>query len=192
MTKEFVFLDTETTGLDPTEHEIVEIAVIRDNPLFIGRNELMLHSKIKPERPKSMSKKAREINGYNASGWSDAPFMKDVAELIYDYIYGKVIVGSNPKFDISFLDAAFRKHIKNYRPMHRSNYFDIKMLAYEHLAPCGLEKFGQQDILEFLGMSTENSHRALTDAVNSKRIFQKLSRATVFQRLYWRARNTWK
>ena len=72
-----VFLDVETTGLDPRAHEIVEIAIVALD------GQVLLDTKVKPQNIEAASPRALEINGYNEADWADAP--------TFDEIKGKVM-----------------------------------------------------------------------------------------------------
>lgn len=91
------FLDTETTGLDPTQHHAVEIAwALNDGPVktFIPRHTL-----------DGADPRALDINGYfDRQLDRQMQDVQDVDEgdLLRD-LRGVTLVGSNPAFDASFL-----------------------------------------------------------------------------------------
>ncbi len=71
---DLVFIDTETTGLDPRKHELIEIAVVRvkqdwsgDKPTFTVADEWS--TKVRPENIQSADPASLRVNGYSASGW---------------------------------------------------------------------------------------------------------------------------
>ena len=55
--EKLVFVDVETTGLDETRHEIIEIAVIRGSQTY--------HRKVQPQHIETASPRALEINGFS-------------------------------------------------------------------------------------------------------------------------------
>jgi hypothetical protein len=96
VTNSLVFLDTETTGLDPARHEVWEVAVaVEDGP--IGTYRL-------PHSIATADPKALELNGY--WGRANLPGATDAYDLeLREILTGATIVGSNPAFDTAFLRA---------------------------------------------------------------------------------------
>ena len=92
-----IFLDTETTGLDPSQgHEIIEIAIITR---YSNGNEEVFHTKIKPQRINQAHPKALKVNGYNEKDWLEALPMEEAIKKIASRLQYGMIVGYNPYFD---------------------------------------------------------------------------------------------
>lgn len=88
-----VFLDTETTGLDPQRHEVWEIAyAVDDGPILSG---IVTHSL------RYADQKALDMNGYHQRGLMSEP--SDIDALCRNALEGATVVGSNPAFDTAFL-----------------------------------------------------------------------------------------
>lgn len=91
-----LFLDTETTGLDPALHEIWEVAVAYEEGEIISYRL--------PHSLATADPKALELNGY--WGRANQPGMTDAYDLeLKQLLTGATIVGSNPAFDTAFLRA---------------------------------------------------------------------------------------
>lgn len=96
---DLVFLDTETTGLDPALHEVWEVAyAINDGPI---------ESRFLPHTLRAADPKALELNGYRKRMplvvRSDFGIFADVE--LRELLTGATIVGANPAFDTAFLRA---------------------------------------------------------------------------------------
>ena len=168
------FIDTETTGLDPSVHEVIEVAVVKEHQ--DGRLE-KFHSLIRPKNIGAAHPKALEVNGYNKAPerWEEAPYIEHVARDLAAILKGCVIVGHNVGFDVDFLQADFEKEGLKYRlPYHT---VDTVTLAYEHLVPCGLESLSMDKIRRFLQWSTEGAHTAMKDAQDARRLYHLCSRS---------------
>lgn len=170
--RSLAFIDTETTGLDPDKHELVEIAIIVQSPW--GRLT-HYHTRIKPENIEAAHPKALEINGYaaNPDAWKHAPLMSEVGILITSTLKNTVLVGHNVGFDIAMLKAHLRRSGCEARlPYH---HIDTMTLAYEHLVPLGLESLSLDRIRKFLGWSSEDAHTALKDAKDTRCLYNLVS-----------------
>lgn len=181
--KPLLFIDTETSGLDPEANDILEIALI-----YVEDGVPVYHydSLVKMERPENAHPKALEINGYDAVEWEGAPSIVQVLHEIEPFFKGCVVAGHNPDFDMAFLKASFKRHgIPVELPYQ---LIDTTTLAYEHLAPLGLNSLSLVNVAKFLRIPHEHAHTALADAETSMAIYRKLTRANALNRLWWRLR----
>ena len=162
------FIDTETTGLDASVHEVIEVAVVKEHP--DGRVEKW-QSLIRPKDLEAAHPRALAMNGYNDAPerWDNAPYIEHVAGEIAERLKGCVIVGHNVGFDMDFLQSNFdREGLKFRLPYHK---VDTVTLAYEHLVPTGLESLSLDKIRAFLKWDTEGAHTALKDAEDARRLY---------------------
>lgn len=122
MSTPLVFLDTETTGLDPRTHEIWEIgAIVRED----GAMDYEYHWQIRP-RIDDADPKALEIGRFHqrfavpefaaaarlgaAGPWYFYKSIYEVFSEIAGVLQGAHLVGAVPSFDDAFLKEAFRIH----------------------------------------------------------------------------------
>lgn len=99
-----IVLDTETTGLEPSEgHRVIEIACVE---LFdrraTGRN---FHRYLNPDR--EIDKAAVEIHGLTTEFLADKPRFGDIADELVEFLEGAEVLIHNAAFDVGFLDAEF-------------------------------------------------------------------------------------
>lgn len=164
--KPLVFLDVETSGLDPAVHEILEFAGIKNN------GSLVL--KIKPRRIHNASPKALEVNGYNGAEWSDAADFREAAKLIFEFLRDSVLVAHNARFDVDFVSALLREAGIQERVDY--HIVDTIGLAYVFLVPNGLESLALAPVCKFLGVEPEpRMHRALAGANSCKKVYEQLA-----------------
>ena len=183
--KPIVFVDIETSGLNSEFHEILEVACIR---IEQNGQRTVYHSRVHPLNIENSDQRALEINGYNVKDWRDASYPNEVASALQDFTKGAILIGHNIKFDVEFISELFANHSKTIKFDRR--LIDTIVLAYEHLAYCGLESLSLDSIRAFLGWDTKGAHRALQDCKDVERLFYLLNRATVFDRLFWAWRHT--
>lgn len=183
--KPAVVVDTETTGLDPKENEILELAIVGLD------GDVLLHTKVKPVRIETANERALEINNYNEADWADAPTFDEIKDKVVELLENRIFIGQNPQFDRNFLvEALDRVGVeKAYRKVDYHT-IDTITLAWEHLAPCGLNRLNLEAICEFLGipLDREKRHGALADAQATRTVYLMILRATEEQRMAWRQR----
>ena len=100
-----IVLDTETTGLEPSEgHRIIEIGCVEMvNRRLTGNN---FHRYLQPDR--EIDDGAIEVHGITNEFLADKPRFKDVADEFLDYIKGAQLVIHNAAFDVGFIDHEFK------------------------------------------------------------------------------------
>lgn len=176
--RDLVFIDLETTHLNPQVGEIIEIALVR----VTKEREIRFVSKIKPERIHLAQKRALEINGYNEEDWEDAPRARDIAGRVADLISDGLLVGHNVSFDFEYLEEFLHVHGQKFRASYRK--IDTMTLAHEHLP--FLTSYSLATLRDFFGLSQEGAHRAEKDLDDMRDIYRRLCRASLVSRVYWR------
>ncbi|MBL8521014.1 MAG: DNA polymerase III subunit epsilon [Betaproteobacteria bacterium] len=97
-----IFLDTETTGLDPAQgHRIIEIACVEMAGRRLTRNNF--YKRIHPQR--DIDQGAVEVHGITLESLEDAPKFAEVADEFCAFVRGAEVIIHNAPFDIGFLDA---------------------------------------------------------------------------------------
>lgn len=96
-----IFLDTETTGLDPRSgHRIVEIAAVEMcNRQLTGRH---FHYYLNPERESDAS--ALQIHGLTREFLQDKQKFREICEAFLEFIESAELLIHNAPFDVGFLD----------------------------------------------------------------------------------------
>ena len=177
MNKCTVFVDTETTGLRPDYHEIIEIYIIKEDPA--GKVLGEFHYRVMPEYLDRAEPKALELNHFTIKKWKDAKPFTSIATEVRDILQGCIWIGHNPRFDYDFLqDAFFRAGI----PGIRCNLIDTKVLAHEHLIDLGSTSF--DNIRDYLRWETDKAHTAKFDTIQLRKFYYLCKRMSLFTRLY--------
>ena len=96
-----IFLDTETTGLDPQQgHRIIELAAVEVvNRRLTGSR---LHHYINPER--EIDAGAQAVHGISLESLQSKPLFAEIAREFLAFVTGAELVIHNAPFDLGFLD----------------------------------------------------------------------------------------
>jgi DNA polymerase-3 subunit epsilon len=170
-----VFLDLETTGLDPQRDSIIEVAAMRVDPTSFAI-EGWFETKIAVPAGVDVDPRAAELNGFRSEDWPDAPELADVLELLARFLEGCLIAGHNPAFDWAFLSAAFRR-LGVRRPNVGHHLLDTASLAWPLLRLGFVRSLALRDICEHYGISNRGEHHAMADVVRTYRVFLRLLHA---------------
>jgi DNA polymerase III epsilon subunit family exonuclease len=153
---EFVVIDVETTGLQPSRQRIIEIGIAR---FMRGANQHAWESLCNPERriPAYIVK----LTGIDDEMVREAPAFSSIAETVVELLGDAVIVGHNVDFDLGFLNEELKR--AGWLPVVNDR-LDTLALA-SRLVP-GLRKPTLAAVAQHFGLrgSARGRHRAGTDA----------------------------
>ena len=167
-----VFLDTETTGLDPNQgHRIIEIAAVEINNRQLSENQF--HIYVNPER--DIDAAAQEVHGITLEFLKDKSFFQDIAEDFLNFIQDSELIIHNAPFDIGFLNMELGRIGLSKIEDHIEKITDSLVMARE-LRP------GQRNNLDALckaykvDNSKRSQHGALLDAQLLSEVYLGMTR----------------
>lgn len=154
----FFAIDIETTGLDKNKDSIIEIGAVM---FELGKPVKVSNSLINPM--KEIPEEATQIHHINNDMVKDAPGEKEVLEHLIVFLNDAIkkqtfLCAHNADFDISFLEAAFRRNnidIDLY-------YVDTLAIAKENIK--GLSNYKLNTLANLFNIINKEEHRASSDA----------------------------
>lgn len=163
ISREYVALDIETTGLNPDKDSIIEIGAVRYQN---GKPIETFSSLIKP--PVRVSSRITEITGISNEMLMNERECCEVLKEFLAFIKDDVIMGHNVQFDYSFLKVQATRQ-----------GFDFTKKAIDTLY---LAKKLHQDLTSrslgamcaYYGIVNEHAHRAYDDAKACARIYEMM------------------
>jgi DNA polymerase-3 subunit epsilon len=178
--KLITILDTETTGLDPKEHEVIDFAAISFEEKGDGSYEIIkkIKFKIKPKHIEKAQSAALKINGYEASKWSKAKLFEEHASSIKEVIEkSEMLLGQNLIFDIRFLISEFKRC--NLEPPKFPEYIDTKEMAGGLVKEGKIKRSSMDYLCEHFNITVSGrTHTALVDCERTFLVWQKLLKFT--------------
>lgn len=161
---EFVAIDIETTGLNPTCDEIVEVSAVRYRN---GHEVEAYETLVKPTRP--LSAFVTLYNKITNDMVADAPAVGEIMPPLRAFIGDSVLLGHNVHFDINFLYDA----IERAGAPHLSNDFIDTMGLLRRIK--GAEAPGSlADAAQAYSISVPGHHRAGWDSRCAAELFLRL------------------
>lgn len=101
MSKKYIILDTETTGLEVQQgHRIIEIGAVLLNDR--KKSEEHFHTYLNPSR--LIDEEASKVHGIMNEDLIDKPYFEDIADEFLEFIDGSTLVIHNAAFDVGFLN----------------------------------------------------------------------------------------
>lgn len=172
------FIDLETTGLDPSRHEIIEIGCVvvkqdwsNKDPQFSVLSELDI--KVKPRHIETAEPEALRINKYSEADWLFAVDLEQALQELAKQTADAIMVGQNVSFDWGFLQAAFAETGVSSR-MH---YHKLDLIPMAFIKCCKdpkLERYNLGELSRYFGVENEKAHTALSDVKTTFEIYKKL------------------
>ena len=163
-----VAIDTETTGRDPVNDRVVEVAVVTSDGNNITERASWL---INPGRP--IPKEATDIHQITDADVADQPTFGDVMPSILAALAGKVPLAYNAEFDKAFLVAECdRCQVVAGRPVPalRRNVEWMDPLIWVREIQRNERSRALGEVCQRLGIPLDNAHRATDDAEAALRV----------------------
>lgn len=177
-----IWVDVETTGTDPKNCAIVQLAAICEDDEF--------HSFVNPHPGAVFEAGALLVNDFlermgRPTIPEDDPAFVSTRFLLFmnkqqklNNGYKLTLCGHNPQFDLDFLDAFFdRCGIKKFRETVEYKRIDTFAIAAALQDKRVLElrqKLSLSGLCQTFGVKQENAHDALSDIRATKELYQKM------------------
>jgi DNA polymerase III epsilon subunit family exonuclease len=166
--RELAFVDLETTGLDPSEDRITEVALLihKDGgSRFDGYSELANPGRSIPGR-------ITELTGITDEMVADKKPTSEIVRKLLDRIGDRTIVAYNAEFDMSFLQA---EASRMGRKIENKSYCLMEYVKTNHP---NLRRYRLQDVCSDFRITAEEAernglspHRAMYDAERAVRLY---------------------
>jgi len=160
LTRTFVAIDLETTGLDPERDRITEIGAVRFND--DGEEVEAFETLVNPGREIPFF--IERLTGITNSAVRTAPTLPDVADDLRSFVGSSVVVGQNVGFDLGYL-------------RREGIIFDCGAADTAALSRIILPARQARGLIELattLGVEAGEHHRALPDARTTAAVFVAL------------------
>ncbi|CAM4493694.1 3'-5' exonuclease [Corallococcus exiguus] len=156
------FIDLETTGLDASRHEVLEVAILRVD----ARSLTVLaeyEARVQPTRLADADPAALAVCGYSDEEWRDALPLEEVLATVTPLLTGTLVAGHNTSFDWGFLVEGYRR---TELPLPSVDYhrLDTASLAWPLLATGEVESLSLNALARRFGLHRPSPHRAMADA----------------------------
>lgn len=165
---EFTALDIETSGLNPNENEILEIAAIRfDRDKILNTYNFL----VKPTRPLQIN--AQLVNGITAKMLENARSLDEILPEFVKFIGHSALVIQNSEFDLSFILPEAKKRGISIPTLPVFCTLNLTRKNFPELKKFNLVAL--RDFFKIEKMNTVNSrhsfHEALDDSFAAMKVF---------------------
>lgn len=166
MTNSYVAVDLETTGIGAKREKITEIGMVK---VADGVVVETYHTMVNPHR--EIPERIVELTGITDEMVKDAPGIEEVLPKVIEFCEGFPLLGHQIIFDYGFLTQA----AVNMKLEFKKDAVDTLKLC-RYLMP-GAEKKNLGAACTYFGVTPETAHRALSDAMSTHLLYQKLMEA---------------
>lgn len=156
-----VVLDVESTGLDTTSDDIIQIAAI-----CYGKDGVKEKLDVLVKPTKSVG------DSFFVHGFSDEQLAKEGLEishaldLLWEFCEGKVVVGHNVKYDLAIIDSMCSRY--GHKPLQNIEVYDTLDLAQKIYPKLPNHKL--DTLSKLIGTQTEPNHNAFYDILATSEV----------------------
>ena len=161
----YVVFDLETTGVSPSNDEVVEISALKvENGLVSSEFSTLVNP------GQHIPYFASEVNGITDDMVADAPCFEKALKDFLAFTGDLVLVGHNiHSFDMKFI---YRDTARYFGKTVGNDYADTLYLARAVYPLLSCHKLTY--LADYLGLSTEGAHRALNDCRMTLVLYEKI------------------
>ncbi len=184
---EIFVCDTETTGLDPDNNDVIEVSILR---LSTGEQRTWC---LKPQKPENIEEKALKVNGVNiddllwktASGKEKYRDVNSVLPEIENWVadsgielFNRLICGHNIAFDIAMLKSLWKRSGNEDTYPFCYHSVDTKSLAIFMDFALGKksEKYSLAGCVKTYNIPKKKFHGAEADVQMTKDLFLEMAK----------------
>ena len=160
----YIIIDLETTGLDPSYDEIIEVCAIKYENC---RQVDIFSTLVKPNN--YIDEFISRLTGITNDMLEEAPSISEILPSLYEFIGNSLLVGHNINFDINFLYDNFN----NVCGLLLKNNFICTMRLSRIFMP-NLSHHRLKDLINYFGLDNAGAHRAINDCLNTNKIFENM------------------
>lgn len=168
--KNFVVVDTETTGLKVGGNDIIEVSAVKfENFVPVS----MFTTLLKPRKP--IPAEASAISGITDTDVEDCPRFAQIKSSLQEYIGGYPVVAHNAAFDIKFLFVSGLEFPEG------TVFYDTLELSRQHIKDydgAKLDSYKLADVCNQCCIYFDGAHRACADALATGLLFIEIVRET--------------
>jgi len=191
-------IDTETTGLDPFYHEMIQIAILPlDANLDPRQDVIPFYISLKPDHPERIDREAMKVNKIMDLTKNGFDRLKAI-DLLEEWVtklklpctkYGTpkriTPLGQNYTFDKTFIqawmgnksyEAFFHYHYRD--TMIAANYLNDRAAFHAEVVP--YSKVGLQWLCHQHKIENVRAHDALSDCVATAAVYKKMCQVGLF------------
>ncbi len=163
MIENYTVIDLEMTGLNAKTDAIVEVGAVRVRG---GEIADTYHALLRTGR--SLPEKVTELTGITEEMIQLGCEPNQAMTEFFAFVGEDILVGQNLLFDYSFL----KQWAVNHKFSFERNAVDTLKLARRFLPR--EQKKDLESLCQYFGVEREHAHRALEDAIETYRVFEKL------------------
>lgn len=162
--KSYVVLDTETTGLEPKEDEVIQLSMLK-----IENGEVKNCFNKFYKSHKNIPDRVSKLNGITEEMVKDKPYLEDSLEEIEAFIGNSSLIGHNIGFDLNFLEKYFLNKLNK---KILNSWDDTMKLSKENF-------YSPKYSLDFLSSRFNHryfpSHNSLDDCYATYELYERIS-----------------
>lgn len=166
---QFVFFDTETTGLDFEKDKVIQLAAIKTDKSL---NPIKTYNELCNPSPIIISKFIANLTGITNEDVAEARPEKEVLQDFLQDTAGCAYFAYNSPFDTGMIEGSMRSYGAEIKMPH----FDVLEFARDVLISERNENFKLKTVSDYLGVTPENGafHNAMFDIESTLAVFKEL------------------
>ena len=160
----YVIIDIETTGLDPSNDAIIEVAglKIKSNAIVDSFSSLINPGFL-------ISDFISDLTGITNDQLSSAPNLSSVLNDFYSFLGNNILIGHNIHFDLNFLYDNMEKELGKFLS---NDFIDTLRMSRRFVKQAPSHKLSA--LANYFQIPVDASHRALADCKTTYALYNKL------------------